>query len=394
MTTPAILPLAKGLISRFPKVTAAAVATGAVAASVPFVAQWIRDVHNVAPTRAAAANTVISRAWVESPLATLDITPNLLKGLQVLYAEMLLIILQRGNEISAGRTVADSLSKIQTRGMGLESFTDFDMALEQASFEVKSLSKNKADLSLESQDDESVSLSAKDISAEVSPPDLLPTGQVLKVSLTGHSPDGKPMTHDVLINVRVTPYVVNSSAMEIILSQGSKPSFQMRKLQWKAGEISFWKDLVFQADRVKKVEDAIRKDKTGAYAAYVKDSSGRDTDRLLDILANIANPRMMSNNLANSIIVTSEDAIKRAAADTGFDLMHPGNLQRFFNNSYVMLIAVVDPNYHRITLYMNGRAEPEHYAFSDFAPKKKNDASDYMQLFAGMMGQNARSSRF
>ena len=379
-----------------------------IASKLPQAAQMWRDISTISPTQAAAQNTIVSRAYIEEPLARLDITPNLLKALQSVYSGMILMLLQRSNEIATGRTVSDTMNKVYTRGMGVEAYQDVEAELNGLTSGLESMTtKNtpflstalEAFQSTEAYGDDGdnggdrMSLNADTMGGTIAPPDLLPVGQVLKVTLVGVDAKGGSIKSDVLVGIRMTPYIVASPSMEVILENGHKPNFRMRWMQWKAGEISFWKDLIFQADRVRKMEAAMRADRTGAYQTFLSDTSKRDQDRFLDILYNLDNPQAMSNNLANSVIVVSEDTVKKAAASSGFNLLDAHQRQRFFNSSYVMMLAVIDPNYHQVNLYMNGFELPQHYAFTDFASKKKMDASDFLSMFQAMTGAG-RSGRF
>lgn len=375
--------------------------------NLPAAAQFIRDVTTVSPTQAAAQNTVVSRAYVEESLSRLDIVPNLLKAQQSMYAGMILMILQRSNEIAAGRTVSDTLNKVYTRGMGVEAYRDIEEELSAITTSVENLRpSNESFLSTTTQagleddnkegreGDSSGSLKIDTLGGTIAPPDLLPVGQMLKVSLIGRDNNGNAIKNDVLIGVRMTPYIVTDRAMEVIIAQGYQPSFKMRWMQWKAGEISFWKDLVFQADRIRKMEEAARTDRTGAYRSFIQDTARRDKDRALDILYNLPTPQSMSNNLANSVIIVSEETVRRAAADSGFDITDTSARQKFFKGSYVMMLAIVDPNYHHVTLYMNGYDTPQQYAFTDFSPKKKMDAADFMQAFSAASSTTRPVGRF
>ena len=366
----------------------------------PVAAQFIRDVTTISPTQAAAQNTIVARAYVEESLSTLDVIPKILKAIQVSYAGMIITILDRSNEIVSGSTVGDQLNKVYTRSMGYESVhVDVGGGLHEMAAGVESLNGGGESTFIagtedDGDGDDGARFSTDPKELKITPAELLPVGQVMRVTLSGKDGDGKVIRQDVTLTVKVTPFITSDQSMALILENGAKPSFRIRKLQLQAGEISFWRDFVFQADRIKKIEDAARSDKTGAYNSFLNDTSGRDRDRVLDLIYNLSTPKALSANLANTVIVCSEETLLRAKAATGVDLTKDDARNDFFKASYVMMLVVVDPHYHRVTMYLNGFVGPHNYTFDDFNPKKKMDASDIMQMLAASGQAGNRSGRF
>lgn len=389
-------------LSILPTVGALATA-GAAMKAIPTAVQFVRDVSTVSPTQAAAQNTIVSRAYVEEPLTHMDIISKLLKATQVMYAGMITILLDRTNEVVAGRTVSDQLNKVYTRGMGIEAYNDVPGGLEDLTAGIEALRPTPAteDTAMGyftgqpgNVTDPKENYGANATEFDIKPAELLPVGQMLKVTLAGKSANGDVVKQQVTLSVRVTPYITSTKSMELILGHGAIPPKQIRKLQLAAGEISFWHDFVFQMDRLKRMEDAAKSDRTGAYAAFLGDTSNRDRDRLLDVLYNIANPRAMSANLANSIIICTEETMLRGGVAAGINLDDDAARQKFFKESYAMMLIVVDAHYHRVTMYMNGFTGGQRYSFDDFSPKKKMDASDFLQMFSSAGAAAGRNGRF
>jgi hypothetical protein len=229
-------------------------------------------------------------------------------------------------------------------------------------------------------------VSSKDVTP--APPDLLPVGKLLDVTFT--NPTHPEASQVVTLLVQMIPYIIAAQAAPMLLTATSSQSFSQRYAQWKAGEISFWRDLIFQVDQIKKTEEGVRSDKSGAFADYLKDVSKRDGGRLLNIFAN-ASERKISSNYANSVMILSEDTVKAAKAD-GFDFDKEDTRNRFFLNSYAMMVFVVDDNFQTVALYMNGIEDVGHYGFDHFTSAKKGGDIDLVQLLSAL--SQGRSPRF
>lgn len=377
----------------------AAAAAGTAIKAIPTAVQFVRDLTTISPTQAAAQNTIVARAYVEDTLATMDITPKVLKAVQVTYAGMVVTILERSNEIIAGTTVNDQLNKVWSRGMGMEAYKDVGLDMRDICSSVESLKPVSKDTNplMPSQEDDSAKPAVGGTIVgdfDIKPADLLPVGQMLKVTLAGKSAGGDIVKQQITLTVRVTPFITAAKSMELILGHGAVPSAAIRKLQLSAGETSFWHDYVFKLNRLRKMDEAARADKTGAYAAFLKDTTNRDSDRYLDILYNLATPKALSANLANSIAVVTEETLLRAGVEAGVNFNDPKARANFFRQSYMMMLVVIDPHYHTVTIYMYGFENGHQYSFDDFSPKKKMDANDFLQMFSSMGNAAGRGGRF
>lgn len=409
--------------------------------------------------------TLRSRVYIDDALARADITTDILKTAQSMYAGMILIALQLQNMVSSGVTVGNILGKIATESDKpvLDVLGDLDSL--SSSLEVygdggsssRSTSsnnpygsagsvgsnadtvrdrrerdaRNRAEASaaaargktLDPSDPESVqrykdaerikretsvrldkefpedqtpvetALSSKDIT--VSPPDLLPQGKLIDVTLVGTDAKGNQVPQHVTLAVVIQPFLVKSSAAALILDSGALQSFKERLIQKKAGELRFIKDVIFQADRIKKIENGLKEDKSGGFAQFLAETSKKDKSKIVNLWHAFwqTKGKVLSNNFANSILVITEDAARDAKVRFNADVHSAGMRARFFLNTYVMMIWVVDTSFERVTLYMNGVDEAGEYSYAQLSTKKGGgDTANFVQLLSAM-SQN-RAPRF
>lgn len=338
-------------------------------------------------TQAAAQNTIRSRVYIDKGIANDPVVPSILKAAQTMYCGMILMVLKMQYLVTESSTVSQSIAHIRTAGM--EEYVDVAAQLDsilQAGVEAVDDDANSAPAKAPK--------SANDIDESditIASPDQFPTGKIIEVTL--NVPNNPGETIRVPLMIVLTPYIVNSDVMTLMVTHGASLSFKQRFLQWKAGEISFVSDLLFQNDRLRKLEKAVRGDTTGTFSEYLRDVAEKDKATLSDNLAMAAhsNP-MRSNNIANTIMVISSDTARMAKMESHVDLDNPSARARFFKNTYVMMVFVVDQNFNTVRVYMNGVKDVGEYSFDQFSSKKKNgDSVDLMAFMSAISGNRAPS---
>ncbi len=392
---------------------AAAVATSATGA----LTNAHKRLTTTSLTQLTKQTTIRSRVYIDDTISSDPIVAQILRTGQTMYTGMILNALQLQNLVTAGHTVRDSLSVVQTKG-ALETFQDVMPAFDRVHASLEALGvKFTTRPSLESQTtmtgDESdkaahaqrvqdaldgvkptpteqSKLGGKDITP--APADLFPVGKLIEVTLS--NPEHPEVSQTVTLLVQMMPYLVPQSVMSLMLTIGTKPSVRQRFSQFKAGEISFWRDLVFQVDQISKLQKAARDDKSGSFSDYLKDVTKKDVSRIGAIFTAVTghDKTIPSSNISNAVLVISEDTAIQAKADSGVNFEDPQSRALFFKNTYSMMVFVVDQSYHQVTLYMNGISDVGVYSFDQFSTKKGFDALDIVGLLS-TMSQN-RAPRF
>ncbi len=186
----------------------------------------------------------------------------------------------------------------------------------------------------------------------------LAVGKLLNVSVAFNSSsdaqvgaDGKPGKDsskiDLQIAVRLMASVIPDATIQHLLSFKSEDnSLEERYHAWRSGRISFISDLIFAQDLIDE---------------WRKASMGDNTDTMQEIIRRVNNSKKMgiltrnpSLVSASNIFVISEETARSVESKLGGKLSNPRVRQKAFDNTYAMIIAVVDREYERVTFYTRG----------------------------------------
>lgn len=217
-------------------------------------------------------------------------------------------------------------------------------------------------------------------------------GAVKEITFQG--PNGQAYT--VPIYIKVNPYMVDSELVSYLMeTTGSAFSTRKRLEQYKAGEITFFKDFLGGMDLVKRMEKNLRKDKSGEFAAYIAHTVSKENKRVRETLMKLAdseNKRRTSSNLANAILIFSESSVKEGQRRGGINLENRKDRQRFFDKNFASMIFVIDASHEHVTMYLNGFESVGHYTYSEFIRKKDIEGEDFMSILRAVSTDNL--SRF
>lgn len=193
------------------------------------------------------------------------------------------------------------------------------------------------------------------------------------------------VTTQVPVNVRLAPAILPDSTVSHILAlHKDDTTFVERYHKWRAGRITFIRDLMLCRDLIDQHRKALMNDEQGVYSEIIRRVNNAKKYGLLT-----QNPSLAS---ASSIFVFSEEIAKRMEADLGGKLSNPRVREKAFNNTYAMILVVVDREWERVTMYFRGVAAATEVSIKDIKSANKSkgpDIGDIMKTF--MQGQGAPS---
>lgn len=176
-------------------------------------------------------------------------------------------------------------------------------------------------------------------------PDLI-VGNILDVQIESN---GHRAT--IPITVRLLPTVIRSDVLVHILSKNERDlGIQERYHELMAGQIKFWKDLVLCQDLIDEHKATLMKDKSGQYQEILK---RRQKNRA----AAYRTGRQSVADASNIVIMSTATSAKFEAA-CGGRLKDFRVRQRVFEETYLMLMVVIDPEWEQATIYHRGIALP------------------------------------
>ena len=347
-----------------------------------------KDRSVVSLTEYTKRTLITSRVYVEDQIASEDITPKLLKMLNQMYSGFVLTAIGLNNLIVNGRNIRQMTAPIATEAY--HAFADLvkekfgDPAMEGSQQDVNDPNKKEEDKKEDKDEKGKYSVDAKKLELQGN---ALFTGNLLEAKIPGA--DGKT-TLPLYFYVQLLPTVIPQPTMEEFMRANVSPSLKLRWAMWKAGEIKFFKDFIFEADRVAKRRKALKVDKDG----FLREMEDHRAKMLKEKVANMKNKEADARrrNLCNSIVLVTKRTMDVVCRDIGLNLKSFTQRQELMQDIFAVMLCVVDTNYGTVDLYMNGiEGRGEYNTKMIEAATKNKDAFDVKELLtlisAGSMPQ-------
>lgn len=197
-------------------------------------------------------------------------------------------------------------------------------------------------------------------------------GKLLNVEVT----DGEKKA-EIQVAVRLMVNTIPPDSLINILSIGSQNvSLKERYHQWRSGQIEFFKDLILCQDLIDAHKKNLISDKTGLYQAIRNRSSK-------NLIAGVLTGNF-SVATASNIAVVSSESIAKLEATIGGSMKDFRTRQKVFENTYLMIMAVVDREWQRVTIYTRGIPDITSVSARDLKQGNKGngpDVGDILQAY-------------
>jgi hypothetical protein len=206
----------------------------------------------------------------------------------------------------------------------------------------------------------------------------LSVGKLVNVELK----DGDQISKiPVLIRLQAT--TVKTDIMTHIFTAGGRDSYGERFQLARAGLIRPIRDLIFGIDLIDEHRRALMNDNSGAYKAI--------TDRRRNNVKKAAMSGVVSAADASNIAVITKETAKAIGQKLYGKLDNQAVRNRIFDNSYLLLLIVVDERYEQITVYHRGLDIASEHSFKEIASAEKGrgqDITEVYKMILGAMGSN------
>lgn len=341
-------------------------------------------------TQVSSQTTILSRVFIDESIVDEVVCPNLMKSIHEWYAAQIIAALKLSNMVDSKRSVQQVMSVVQSGHNARQALLGrvSERAMEQYSFLTNYTGNEDCfgmeafqlnDLSTPSRSaDKPNAMSVGAVkSVTVSDNRIGPMGELYEVTLS--NPNSKDLSITVPIFVQMQPSLISAPVAPRFIDMNVDPGLWRRWTMMRAGEISFWKEFVLKKDLLARGK-ALLKDPqaASAYSEFLRTIASKDKYALVDIAD--YSTASKSANLANSVVVFSEDTVAQAKTDSAIDLHNPRDRKRYFRDTYTMIIAVIDPIHQRVTIYFNGLDGELDVSYADFKPKDKNfDPNNFVQ---------------
>lgn len=151
-------------------------------------------------------------------------------------------------------------------------------------------------------------------------------------------------------------------------------SFTERYYKWKAGRISFFNDLIFCKDLLREHKKTLMQDKEGVYSDI---QNRANKNRLAGLMSKRPSVATSSN-----LYVISSDTAAAIRRTSGVDLTNFGQRQKLFEETYAMILVIIDREYQRINFYHDGISKPTSVGLRDIKASNKDSGPSIMDVLS------------
>jgi len=205
----------------------------------------------------------------------------------------------------------------------------------------------------------------------------LAVGKLVQVNFK----ESKDSEVSVNVRIRLVPVVLSNTGVEkIVVSKTDDISLSERYHAWRSGRIKFIRDLVFCQDLIDEKKKAIMNDEEGVYSEIIRRVNNAKKYGLLS-----SNPSLVS---ASSIFIISEEVARQIEIKFGGSLDSKRVMDKVFENTYGMMLVVVDREYDRVSFYTRGIHASSDFSIKEIKAANKGkgiDIGDVLKTFT--MGQ-------
>lgn len=204
-------------------------------------------------------------------------------------------------------------------------------------------------------------------------------GKLINVSITVDGSGGDPKTVNIPVSIRLSPaFLPDDTISHIFTHRKLDTGIVERFHAWRNGRIDFIRDGIFCQDLINEYRRAAIKDRTGTLNEIVRRVNNARTFGLLT-----KNPSLAT---ASNVYVLTDRAAKAIEAKTGLRFNNAKNREKLFEDTYAMIVAVVNPDWGQVTLYFNGISSASTFSIRSLKSGKDKgpDIADIMKsLFEG-----------
>lgn len=188
----------------------------------------------------------------------------------------------------------------------------------------------------------------------------------------------KPQSVTIPVQVRLMASVLPTATITRLLALKTEESGIVERFHaWRAGRIGFIKDLIFCQDLVDEYKKALVQDETDTLQEILRRVNNTKKFGLLT-----KNPSLVS---ASNLFVISEQVAKEIEQKLGGKLSSPRIRQKAFDNTYAMIIVVVDREWERVTFYTRGVAASTDLSIKEIKnASKAKGGSDVLDIFRSL----------
>lgn len=180
----------------------------------------------------------------------------------------------------------------------------------------------------------------------------------------------------ITANVRLMTTNIPTEEMVRLLSHSGQPRGYIERYNaWRMGRLEFIKDICLAQDLIREHRKNLVKDKTGIIQKIL---SRRRSNKLASVFS--GNPSIAT---ASNLAVITADTARAIEGELSGKLDDFKTREKVFDDSYLMIMVVVDKDWDRVTLYTQGLAESQDISIREMKGSSKNgpDVAEILRAF-------------
>lgn len=204
----------------------------------------------------------------------------------------------------------------------------------------------------------------------------LSIGQRVTLNLS----DGKS-SKDISVNIRLITVPVQLNLLKTIMGWSEKDNrLKSRISAWRAGELSFWRDLVLMRDIFTERRRILMNDKSDLLSSMLGRSRNSMVHSVLTMTPSVGT--------MSSMMVISSDSVRAIEREVLNGRLSNFNVrQRVMGATGLMVLAIVDPLSELVTVYVHTQALPSEFSIKQMKSSSKGGSSDLGEIIK-LMNQN------
>lgn len=210
----------------------------------------------------------------------------------------------------------------------------------------------------------------------------LSVGKLVNISITyNKSVDGvkddcvSQVTIPVNFRLMVSS-VPNSTIAHLLAVHQDDSSLVERFHAWRSGRISFIKDLIFCQDLIDEHKRAMIGDESGTMLEIMRRVNNSKKYGVIT-----KNPSLVS---ASNLFVVTEEIARELEGKLGGRLSNFKTREQAFENTYAMVIVVIDREWQRVTFYTRGIQSYTDLSYKELKSAGKDKGPDIMDILKSL----------
>lgn len=236
--------------------------------------------------------------------------------------------------------------------------------------------KLKADL--EEASKKTVSMSSAEFNKGLNEAAPLSVGKIFDVTLREGNQSATIKIAIRLIATSIpTAALANMLAMKNVMDNDMKERFH----GWRAGRLRFWQDLVLCQDLVEKQRNTMIKDKSGVYGEVIARNNKNVVMGLLLQKPSVAN--------ASNLVIVTSDTMELVSSRMYGGMAMKKVRDAIFESTNLMIMAVIDKGFERVTFYHRGIDLPSEMSIRDIKTSNKGGGSEVTDILKAFIAGKA-----